>query len=117
MPVPCAKVRPVTLAAPSSELCIEWQPSHSATPPEWKAYALLQASATATMTANLRNFILWTPAPKRRRVGTASGPPCTACTDSAGRGSCVEPLGVPSDWDTEAVSAPPCALGDIPTRA
>ncbi len=30
---------PVTLAEPSNELCIEWQPSHSATPPEWNARA------------------------------------------------------------------------------
>ncbi len=59
MPVPWAKVRPVTLGEPSKELCIEWQPSHSATPPEWNAYALLKVAAKTAATANLRNFICY----------------------------------------------------------
>ena len=50
---------PVTFAEPSNELCIEWQPSHSATPPEWKAYALPKASANTAATAIFRSFIFF----------------------------------------------------------
>src|SRR5689334_8902462 len=48
---------PVTFAEPSNELCIEWQPSHSATPPEWKAYALPKANANTAAKATLRSFM------------------------------------------------------------
>src|SRR6266702_8035005 len=48
---------PVTFTAFSNELCIEWQPSHSATPPEWKAYALPKANANTAAKATLRSFM------------------------------------------------------------
>jgi len=59
-----AKVLPVTLGDPSKLLCIEWHPSHSATPPEWNACAgpaipIAISAAASTTRPTLIPFIFY----------------------------------------------------------